>query len=104
VKYVDLLITAINSPNPIYMIPQKCTLNACCGFKLDATIPAVGAVKITGNMGNIHAGVMFAALRWWRFVKRTKYINSAKRYASGAYIQNTILYAAERLLPCSGLE
>lgn len=75
---------AITSPNPMYRTPQKCTENACSGVRLEATIPAVGAVRMTGNIGSIQAGVMFAACKWWRFVKRSEYIPSANRNATGA--------------------
>jgi hypothetical protein len=92
----------INNPRPIYMMPQKCIEKACSSLKLDATIPAVGAVKTTGNIGNIHAGVILAALKWWRFVKSTKYISNANKYAIGAYIQNTTLSVADSLLPSFG--
>jgi hypothetical protein len=93
----------INSPSPIYMIPQKCIEKACSALKLCATIPAVGAVKTTGNIGNIHAGVMCAAFKLCRFVKSTKYISNANKYAIGAYIQNITLSVADSLLPSFGL-
>jgi hypothetical protein len=93
----------IDSPSPIYNIPQKCIEKACSSFKLCATMPAVGAVKITGKIGNIHAGVIFAAFILCRFVKSTKYISNANKYAIGAYIQNTTLSVADSLLPSFGL-
>lgn len=80
----NALIIAIVSPKPMYKTPQKCTEKACAGLRLDATMPAVGAVKITGNMGNIHAGVMFAAWRWCLFVKSREYMPSANKNATGA--------------------
>jgi hypothetical protein len=89
-------------PSPWYSVPQIKTGNARAGGRFIANMPAVWPVRMTGKMGSIQAGVIFAARRWCLFVKRMQYMYAAKQYDTAAYIQNHTQRQILSVLPILG--